>query len=180
MIPARDRGTWMSTAVPVAPRLELRPDAPARTILDGAWWPRSRTTVTELTDLLTALDARDLPVIRFMLDAGGWDEHPRRIGVAGRTVRLGWFTTLDACLLIGTSGTYQRVDLLVVPPCATEATARAAMAMATGAGNTLRPGAIMSAVSARAPRQRFGALDVGRAGESEIRRVNGHRSHRPS
>ena len=170
-----DRKTWTSGAAPVAPRLELRHDRTAGTILDGAWWPSSRATVTELTNLITALDAQHLPVTRIMLNAEAWDEHPRRIGVAGRTVRLGWFTTLQTSLLIGITGSDQRVDLLVVPPDESAASAAAAMTMATGDDTrTLRAEAIMTAVSTPAPQARRSAPRAEAVWESEGGRVNGH------
>ena len=171
---ARDRKTWISTLPPVAPRLELRQDPSARAILDGAWWPRSRATVTELTNLIIALDGRQAPVTRIMLNTGAWDEHPRRVSVAGRIVRLGWFHTLDANLLIATTGTDQRVDLLVIPPAASAAFAAAATNMATDGEPTLRPAAIMAALSTRAPSQPHGQPPAEDVWESEGGRINGH------
>jgi hypothetical protein len=173
---ADDHKTWMSTASSVAPRLALRRDPSARTILDGAWWPRSRATVTELTNLVTGLGDRQIPVSRIMLNPEAWDEHPRRISVAGRTLRLGWFTTLDTNLLIATTATDQRVDLLVVPPDAAASSAAAAATMATDGDPTLRAAAIAAAVSTQArsqPHNQPGAEDVW---ESEGGRVNGYRA----
>lgn len=174
MVLARDRKTWISTLPPVAPRLELRRDPSVRTILDGAWWPRSRTTVTELTNLITTLDDRQVPASRVMLNPQSWDEHPRRISVAGRTVRLGWFTTQDANLLIVTTGNDRRVDLLVIAPDTPAASAAAAATMATDGDPTLRAAAIAAAVSIRpsTPRGQPLAEDVW---ESEGGRINGHR-----
>ncbi|GAA5186389.1 DUF5994 family protein [Rugosimonospora acidiphila] len=168
-----DRKTWMSTADPVTPRLRLHDDLTARTILDGAWWPYSRTTVTELTNLVIALDARHLPVTRIMLNAAAWGEHPRRIGVAGRTIRLGWFTTLEACLLIATTNTNQRLDLLVIPPRVPAKIAAAAMATAADKDNTTRAEAIMAAVS---PQRRFSLPRPEDIWESEGGGINGHRT----
>jgi hypothetical protein len=179
MVLADDRKTWMSTLPPVAPRLELRQDPSARTILDGAWWPRSRATVTELTNLVIALDDRQRPVTRIMLNTSAWDEHPRRISVAGRTVRLGWFTTLDANLLIATTGTDRRLDLLVVAPGTSAASAAAAATMATDGDPTLRAAAIMSAVSTRAPGRPHGQPAAEDVWESEGGRINGHRPGGP-
>jgi hypothetical protein len=145
MLITNDRRTWISTTAPVAARLRLRPDATVRAILDGAWWPRSREPVSELTALLAALDLRHPPVTNVMLNAPAWDSHPRRIRVAGRTVRLSWFSSLDASLLIATTGDDQRVDLLVVPADASRATADAAMGTAVDGAPTLRAAAIMAA-----------------------------------
>jgi hypothetical protein len=116
MVLPDDRTTWISTLPPVVPRLNLRADPSVRTILDGAWWPRSRATVPELTNLIIDLNGLQDVVTRIMLNPQVWDEHPRRISVNGRTVRLGWFATLDTNLLIATTGTDRRVDLLVITP----------------------------------------------------------------
>jgi hypothetical protein len=175
---AHDRTTWMSTVPPVAPRLELRRDPSARTILDGAWWPRSGATVTELTNLIIALDGRQVPVTQIMLNPDAWDEHPRRISVAGRTVRLGWFITLDANLLIATTRTDRRVDLLVVPPTASPASAAAATTMATNGDPTLRAAAITAAVATPAASQPDSPPAAEDVWESEGGRINGHQSRR--
>jgi hypothetical protein len=175
MAPAGDRKTWMSTTPAVAPRLALRHDPPVRTILDGAWWPRSRATVTELTDLVTGLDNRQAPITRIMLNPDGWDEHPRRISIAGRTVRLGWFTTLDANLLIATTGTDHRVDLLVVAPDTPAAAAAAAATMATEGAPTVRAATIRAAISTSAPVQPHSQPAAQDVWESEGGRIIDHR-----
>lgn len=173
MLP-NDRTTWISTLPAVAPRLKLRQDPSARSILDGTWWPRSRATVPELTNLIIGLDGRPLAATRIMLNPGAWDEHPRRISVNGRIVRVGWFTTLDAHLLIATAATDRRVDLLIVPSTVSAGWAAAAATMATDGEPTLGAAAIVSAVSTRAPTQPPGT-PAEDAGKSERSRRNGHR-----
>jgi hypothetical protein len=174
MVLADDRRTWRSTLPAVAPWLELRHlSGPA--MLDGAWWPRSRATVTEVSNLVVGLDGRQLAVSRIMLNTGAWDEHPRRIMVAGRLVRLGWFTTLDASLLIATTSTDRRLDLLVIPPTTSVACAAAAATMATDGDPTLRAVAIMPAVCARAPDRPHAQPAAEDVWESEGGRINGHR-----
>ncbi len=148
-----DRKTWISTATPVAARLRLRPGNPVRTILDGAWWPRSREPVTEVTALMTALDLRYPHLTHVMLNPQAWDSHPCRIQVASRVVRAGWFASLGACLLIATTSDGQRVDLLVVFPDTSRAVAEAAMGMAVNGARTLRAAAIVTAVSTCPPGQ---------------------------
>jgi Family of unknown function (DUF5994) len=174
MLTADDRKTWISTTVPVAARLRLRCDLSVRSILDGAWWPRSREPVSELTALIAALDPRHPPVTSVMLNGQAWDSHPRRIRVAGRLVRLGWFTSLDPCLLIATTSNDQRVDLLVVPPDASRATANAAMDMAAEGAPTLRAAAIMASDATRPSDQPRAEADW----ESEGGLVAGHQSRR--
>lgn len=164
----------------VAPRLKFRIDASVRTMLDGAWWPRSRDPVTELVNLVTALDARDMAVTRIMLNPDSWDSQPRRVGVSGRIVRVGWFTTLDPNLLIATTNSEQRVDLLVLSPDTPNASAAAAMTMAADGGPGLSAPAILAAIPAHIPAQPLGQPFAEAVWESEGGRVNGDRSGRPS
>jgi hypothetical protein len=49
-----------------------------------------------------------------MLNPRRWQSHPRRIEVAGRTVRVGWFLDLDKAILIATTSGHRRIDLLVI------------------------------------------------------------------
>ncbi len=132
-------------------RLRLRPVGSVRSILDGAWWPRSREPVVELTALIAALDLRQLPVSKLILNAQAWDSHPRRIRVADRVIRLGWFASLDACLLIAATVDDQRVDLLVVSPDATRAVASPAMGMAADGPPCQRAADIAAAAAIRQP-----------------------------
>ncbi len=132
-----DRKTWVSTGAPVAARLELRRDAAVRAVLDGAWWPRSREPIGGLTNLVAALAARNTVVRHVMLNPDAWDSHPYRIRIDGRVVRLGWYATLDAALLIADTDGDRRVDLLVVPFDAPAARAKAAMELASTGPVTL-------------------------------------------
>jgi hypothetical protein len=94
-------------------RLDFDLDPSNTTVLDGAWWPRSRDAAAELADLISALDAKRLRINLVMLNPDGWVGHPRRLQVADRTVRVSWFRTLDTAVLIATTGSGQRIDLLV-------------------------------------------------------------------
>lgn len=151
MVLVDDHKTWRSTTTPVPPRLELRHDRSVRTILDGAWWPRSRAAVTELTNLVREMDGRRTPINWIMLNPDGWDDHPRRIRVDECTVRVGWFVSLDAHLLVAVTGIDDRVDLLTLAADMPAAAAAAAITMSTEGAATLRPGAIMDAVATRQP-----------------------------
>jgi uncharacterized protein DUF5994 len=99
-----------------APRLDLHHDPSVRTMLDGVWRPRSWDTAHELAELIAALDASQNRPTLIMLNPVGWQGHPRRVEVAGRTVRVAWFTDLDASVLMATTNSYQRIDLLVRVP----------------------------------------------------------------
>lgn len=170
-----DHRTSASEAGPGAPRLALRRDVSARPILDGAWWPRSRDPGTELAELLGSLDARQLLITRIMLHAGAWDDHPRRIVFAGRTVRVGWFATLDASLLIATTDNDRRIDLLVIAPHASPSSADAAMSMASDGAGSLTATAILAAVTAAGPAVPPGQRRAAEVREFEGSRINGHR-----
>ena len=164
-----------TAAGPAATRLALRGDGSARTILDGAWWPRSRDPVAELADLLAALDARQWPITRIMLNSGAWDDHPRRVGFAGRTVRVGWFATLDANLVIATTSSERRIDLLVISPDASSSWADTAMSMACNGAGSLTATAILAAVSTRAAAAAPSQRRTTGAWESGGSEINGHR-----
>ena len=101
------------------PRLHLQPNLQPtlsrRTLLDGGWWPRSTDPVSELADLIRTLNGNRSRVRSVMLRPAGWDSHPPWMTVAGR-VRLSWFTSASAGLLIAIRVDGDRVDLLVVPP----------------------------------------------------------------
>ncbi len=151
MTTTAERMTMIPTGRPSAPRLHLQPTLSRRTLLDGGWWPRSTDPVTELPDLILALNGDHHSRVRLvMLGPAGWDSHPSRMDVAGR-VRLSWFTTQPAGLLIATCVNGDRVDLLVVPPDTHPATARAAMALAAQPTNTLNTADILTAVIAGQP-----------------------------
>jgi hypothetical protein len=170
-----DRRTLTSSVAAVAPRLVFPHVVARRTMLDGAWWPRSRDPVVEVSDLVVALDACQLPISRIMLNPSGWDSHPRRIGVAGRTVRLGWFATLDAEHLIATTSEDKRVDLFVVSPDASSASADVALTMAASGPDALTATAIRATMVAQTSGSPTKLSPAEANWESEGGRVNGYR-----
>ena len=117
------RRTTISLSPPSTPRLRLSPAAPpgsARTVLDGAWWPRSTDPVSELPGLILALQDHDpaddhRPITHVLLRKDDWDSHPRRLRVDGpadaRVARLSWFDSLPSGML-GRSGHREVHDAL--------------------------------------------------------------------
>ncbi|GAA3737158.1 DUF5994 family protein [Micromonospora maritima] len=156
---AEERMTWICTGEPPTARLRLA-DAPARrTTVDGDWWPTSRDPVVELSSLVKALTARRYgQVERIMLQPAAWDSHPTRIGVDGAVVRVGWFATLSAELVIATGPRDLRVDLSVTAPGTTRAVVPAAVPQAA------RPGGAQAAdgllVAARPAKRRRSGDDA--------------------
>jgi hypothetical protein len=139
MTPTTDRRSIaLSTSAPSTPRLRLEPTGSSRTLLDGGWWPRSTDPGAELPGLVLAIDKLRGPVTRLVLSATGWNEHPRRLGINDRVLRLGYFTSQSTFLLTAICGyNGERVDLLVVPPDTPVETADAAMALAASTANRI-------------------------------------------
>jgi Family of unknown function (DUF5994) len=74
-----------------------------------------------------------------------WDPAPRRMAADGRTIRLGWFRSIDPQLLSLTADTTRgRVDLLVIPPDTRAAAARDAFTAASDRANQSTPTALLA------------------------------------
>jgi len=143
---ANNRTTVVSPTPPSGPRLRVPPAGVRRTHLDGGWWPYSTDPVAELPGLVLAIDGLRGPVARLILAAEGWDSHPRRLGVAGRVLRLGYFHSQPVSLLTALCANGDRVDLLVVPPHTAADTAEAAMILAAATDNLVPAQHILAAV----------------------------------
>lgn len=123
-----------------AVRLRLDPHPSRTTVLDGAWWPRSRDALAELPRLIEALAGLRGGITHVLLNAAEWDlPHPQRAARGRRAVRLGWYTSQPAGLVtIMTEFGRDRFDLLVVPPDASEAWADTALTAAADATDKRR------------------------------------------
>jgi hypothetical protein len=104
-------------------RLETTRDR--RSVLDGAWWPRSRDITGELPSLVSALSGHLGPITRVGLDRDAWDELPTRMTIDGRVVHIDSFPVGDGTVLV-TRGGNDLFSLLVVPPHTLPDAARAA------------------------------------------------------
>ncbi|MEU7035607.1 DUF5994 family protein [Streptomyces sp. NPDC046237] len=124
--------------------LRLQTTGSREGVLDGAWWPRSRTVGGELPALIEALTAHLGPITRVGLDTAAWEEVPTRVVVGDRVVHLDSFPVGDDTVLI-TRGESDHFALLVVPPDTTPDAARDAMARAVDAGNVTRAAEILVA-----------------------------------
>ncbi|MEV4003592.1 DUF5994 family protein [Actinomadura sp. NPDC049753] len=172
-------GTIVGPLSPSAPRLVLQPSAPlsrnrserGRTLLDGAWWPRSADPVAELPGLLLALRAYGppddrRPISHVLLRAADWDSHPRRLLVNGpddtREVMLSWFDNLPAGLLTAIYADGRRVELLTVPAATGSAAAQATLERAADPAGSLPARDVPAAPTAPAePRDGWGAEPPG-------------------
>lgn len=128
-----DRVDTHSVAAPDCwTRLSLESSRSPTGGLDGAWWPRSTDSVTELVALIEAAEAQRAPVRRVPLIMAGWDCAPRRIRLAsGRRVAVDSFRDGDVrrIRIVGTD--YQRLGLFAIPVDTTHAIAPQAFTMAT-------------------------------------------------
>jgi len=111
---------------PVA-RLSLEPTRARQRMLDGAWWPRSYDSEIEISALIVGLMAGAVAVTRIGLNLGAWKGAPPTLTVDGCAVRLYWHGPQDIHAISVTADGRRRLDILVVPPDATFAEARAAM-----------------------------------------------------
>ena len=149
-----ESNTPTSPAPPSRPRLRLQPDLSARTLIDGGWWPRSADPAAELPGLILAIEKRHGPITRIMLGRADWDaSRPRWLRVDGpagsRIVRLGWFETMPAGLLIAIARA-GRTDLLTVPPHTNKPAAWAAIEQAAKADNRTHTPALLAMAAAAA------------------------------
>jgi hypothetical protein len=144
MTSATSTPTVSALASALPSRLRLRPATRHPSVLDGGWWPRSWDPTAEIPGLVAALGDRHGALTRVMLTSQAWHPRPRRLSVSGRTVRLDWFASLDANLVIVTSANGERTDLLVVPPEASTLRAATALTIATDRYNILQPAAILA------------------------------------
>ncbi|MFJ6867461.1 DUF5994 family protein [Streptomyces termitum] len=124
--------------------LRMETTGARQSLLDGAWWPRSRDVEREVPPLLTALTEYLGPVTRVGLDASAWNGIPTRLVVDGRVVHLDSFPVGDDTVLI-TRGDNDHFSLMVVPPDTPPQAARTAMARAVDAGNASQAAEILLA-----------------------------------
>ncbi|MFH9957879.1 DUF5994 family protein [Streptomyces roseolus] len=124
--------------------LRLETTGARQSLLDGAWWPRSRDVERELPPLITALTEHLGPVTRVGLDASAWNGIPTRLVVGDRIVHLDSFPVGDDTVLI-TRGDNDHFSLMVVPPATAPDAARTAMARAVHADNATQATALLLA-----------------------------------
>jgi len=144
--PAPDRrGTLVAAASPPVPRLMLAAERASRAVLDGGWWPRSWDPAAEVPGLVVALSAKYGRIRQMMLSSSVWEGRFRRLVVGEVVVRLGWFATMDPALLVAITDVGDQIDLLVVPPSASQPTAEQAMRTAADPDNLTRAHKILAA-----------------------------------
>jgi hypothetical protein len=124
---------------------------PSRGLLDGAWWPRSRDLLSELSALTDVLDPLWGRITRIAVNPEHWPVIPHKIPVGGHIVKVGWFTPeIDPHKLLVLSYGSGRWDLLVIPPETGAESAARLMAAASGPdGLPLTASGLIAADAAR-------------------------------
>lgn len=110
------------------PRLKLMPKNRARSgVIDGAWWPRSRSLASELPDLAAVLAVRLGPVERVVYDPAGWTATPREIVIGEHTVVLDayQFESFNMIYIYGRDGA--SIVLRVIPAATNDVDAHRAL-----------------------------------------------------
>jgi Family of unknown function (DUF5994) len=99
-------------------------------VLDGGWWPRSWDAEAELPGLVQALSERYGRIRHILLNGPTWTGHVRRLPTTVGVVRVGWFSSMSAALMVAITDTDDQIDLLVVPPLFDQAAAELVMSTA--------------------------------------------------
>ena len=117
----------ISNAVYANPRVVFTPTPRGEGLLDGAWWPYTRTLSEELPALLAAVPSRFGPIARVSLNTKAWDTTPQQMTCSDGVVQLVWYRACDAHT-IRLLGKNWNLDVLVIPPDTAADTAAAALA----------------------------------------------------
>ncbi|WP_323055664.1 DUF5994 family protein [Mycobacterium pinniadriaticum] len=94
----------------------MKPQAPHRGYVDGAWWPHSDDIATELPDLLAALSTRLAQADRVVYKVGDWAEAPVELAIDGRQVHLEGHRLQPPNTVEVHGPNRTRILLLIVPP----------------------------------------------------------------
>lgn len=158
-------------------RLALGSAGLGRDQLDGGWWPRSRHLATEFADLVDHFPPEHGRVVRGLYSPPDWDDAPRRVAVAGRSVKVGMFPRDDTHVIYLTTSNRDVYCLLVVPASFDEAQGAEALLAATTRGNRHSAGDLLEVVTDELPvdpARRWSAA----SGTTSRPRTRGHRSAR--
>jgi len=132
-------------ALTEAARISFRQPVSRSGFIDAAWWPRSLDLTLELPPLLDVLWTAGREVIRITYNIAAWDPAPRRMGIEGRTVRLGGFTTGDpVTVTLSDAGGAERIDILVIAPSTDPSLAERILLLASEGDSQYRAGEILT------------------------------------
>lgn len=127
-------------------RLDLA-ENPADSRLHGGWWPQSRDLAVELADLVDHFPARFGRVVHVLLSPADWDSVPRRVPVAGGTVRVSPFPSARSHVIQLKTTEHAALHVLVVPPGFSEGQGAEALLAAATPGNSHSAGDLLDEVT---------------------------------
>ncbi|MFF5207959.1 DUF5994 family protein [Streptosporangium sp. NPDC000396] len=120
-------------------RLNLDPALGRRGVVDGAWWPSSSDTATELSGLIAAVDQRlGRITLRVTLNSDSWETRPHRVQARGRLVEVRWLRGIDPHLISLTVAGIRNINLLVMAPGVAGAPTSGAFRMTSADENRIR------------------------------------------
>jgi len=109
------------------PRVVFTPTPRTGGLVEGAWWPHTRTLSDELPALLAAVASRFGPVARVSMNATEWDTTLQQMTCSDGVVQLVWFRASDAHTIRLIGREHWHLDVLVIPPDTAADTAAAAL-----------------------------------------------------
>jgi len=115
------------SAVLANPRVVFTLTPRTEGLLDGAWWPHTRTLSEELPTLLAVVTSRFGPVARVSLNTTAWDTTLQEITCGDGVVQLVWYRACDAHTIRLLGHENWHLDVLVIPPDTAADTAVAAL-----------------------------------------------------
>lgn len=124
-------------------RLSMKPPGTGG-VVDGGWWPRSRDTMAELPDLVTALHEPLGTVSMIALAGDDWIPGPHRVGVDDQVVAVSRSDRRPAHTILVVGRDRRQATLLVVPPEMPAAVGAAALRIAGDERDTSSPAQILA------------------------------------
>ena len=88
----------------------------AGAVPDAVWWPRNRSLVDQLPDLITLWPAAAGHVARILYSPPDWDDRPRKVDVGDRIMKTGCFPRDDTHLVTLTLANGDHRTVLVIDP----------------------------------------------------------------
>ena len=103
--------------------------------LDGGWWPRTRDLHVELRDLVDNFPQEIPRIVGAVYSSPDWDKVPRRVAVAGGSIRVGFRPGVDTHVILLSTAARTVLRLMVVPPGLSEHQGSQALDAAGDSGN---------------------------------------------
>ncbi|SHN47644.1 DUF5994 family protein [Cryptosporangium aurantiacum] len=125
-------------------RLVLSEQRAGESVLDGAWWPRTRHPLVEFPLLMAEVVTVIGEVERMSLSGSGWLTTPRAVPFDRHRVEICWFSPNDQHEVVVLGKNDLVLELLVIPPATAPIAALAAMAAASRGTSATRGSQVLA------------------------------------